>query len=572
MASHSYPVLGAGLRTRHFAHLLERPRTRIEWFEAISENFMNSRGRPLRVLEAVRRDYPVALHGVSMSIASTDGPDAAYLRRLSDLIDRIDPFVVSDHLCFSRYRQHYLHDLLPFPLTERALDVVAHNVDRVQSYLGRRIALENASVYLAFSRSEMSEAEFMRRLVERTGCGILLDLNNLYVNRRNTGADPLEYFEKLSPDSILQMHLAGYSDPGTFYFDTHSAPVYDPVWDLFKRAMRLYPMVPVCIEWDEDIPDFDVLEEEVDKARSIRREVIAEDRDYVGFLSQRTDAPAFFERNRDVPLDDVPTDAHLDSVQRGFRELLHTGLPHLEEEFRPAGELEEEEALRLYASGYVARREDVLTENYRGTLRLLGARQFYERAHAYLNTALSTEYDLNRFGRSFPEFLREQEGLIVSLAARCADLDRAFVDVFHEPAGAALPADRLRLDGNSDIIISLNPSLVMLALDMPVYDLWKRGFGEVQSEPNADPTVTEPQAAERGQAGKEHLLVYRREEGVFVLVVPEWQFDLLSTLQKGYTLMSSIERHEEHIPDPGALGLFFRSLLDEAVIVDVQPV
>lgn len=569
MASRSYPVLGAGLRTRHFAHLLERPQTRIDWFEAISENFMNSRGRPLRVLETVRRDYPVALHGVSMSIASTDGLDAAYLRSLSDLIDRIDPFVVSDHLCFSRYRQHYLHDLLPFPLTERALDVVAHNVDRVQSYLGRRIALENASVYLAFSRSEMSEAEFMRRLVERTGCGILLDLNNLYVNHRNTGADPLEYFEKLPPDSILQMHLAGYSDSGKFYFDTHSAPVYDPVWDLFRRAMRLYPMVPVCIEWDEDIPDFDVLEAEVDRARSIRLMVIAEDRDYVGFLSQR-DAPAFFERNRDVPLNDVPADAHLDAVQRGFCELLHTGLPRLDEGFRPAGELEEEEALRLYASGYVARREDALTENYRRTLRLLGARQFYEKAHAYLNTALSTDYDLNRFGRSFPEFLREQEGLIVSLAAQCAVLDRAFVDVFHEPAGT--PRDRLRLDGNSDIMVSLNPSLVMLALDMPVYDLWKRGFGEVQSEPNANPTVTEQEAVVRERAGKEHLLVYRREEGVFVLVVPEWQFDLLSTLQKGYTLMSSIERHEENIPDPEALGSFFRSLVNEAIIVDVQPV
>jgi len=570
MASHSYPVLGAGLRTRHFAHLLERPRTRIEWFEAISENFMNSRGRPLRVLEAVRRDYPVALHGVSMSIASTDGPDAAYLRRLSDLIDRIDPFVVSDHLCFSRYRQHYLHDLLPFPLTERALDVVAHNVDRVQSYLGRRIALENASVYLAFSRSEMSEAEFMRRLVERTGCGILLDLNNLYVNRRNTGADPLEYFEKLSPDSILQMHLAGYSDPGTFYFDTHSAPVYEPVWDLFRQAMRLYPMVPVCIEWDEDIPEFAVLEDEVDKARAIRRTVIAEDRDYVGFLPHRERWPSDFERRRDLPMDDVPADAELDAVQRSFRDLLHTGLPSLDTPFRPAGELAELDALRLYASGYVARREDVLRETYRGAMRLLGARRFYELAHDYLNSVFSTEYDLNRFGRSFPEFLREHGDILTELSACCADLDRAFVDVFHEPAGRAVPADRMHLDGESDVALTLNPSLVLLALDMPVYDLWKRGFGNVEAEPDNEPALTDDQTKARLHSGKEYLLIYRREEGVFVLVVPEWQFDLVSSVHKGYTLMSAIDRHEEHIPDPGELGLFFRTLMDEAVIVDVH--
>lgn len=538
---------------------------------------MNSRGRPLRVLETVRQDYPVALHGVSISIASTDGPDVAYLRRLSDLIDRIDPFVVSDHLCFSRYRQHYLHDLLPFPLTERALDIVAHNVDRVQSYLGRRIALENASVYLTFYRSEMSEAEFMRRLVKRTGCGILLDLNNLYVNRRNTGADPFEYFEKLPVDSILQMHLAGYSDPGTFYFDTHSAPVYEPVWDLFRQAMRLYPMVPVCIEWDENIPEFDVLEAEVDKARLIRRNVIAEDRDYVGFLSQKQARPASFERRRDLPLNDVPADAELDAVQSSFCELLHTGLPSLDTAFLPAGELEEEEALRLYASGYVARREDVLRENYRGTMRLLGARRFYELAHDYLNSVFSTEYDLNRFGRSFPEFLRENDDILTRLSARCADLDRAFVDVFHEPAGVALPAERLRLDGESDIALTLNPSLMLLALDAQVYDIWKQGFGDVRSEPDSEPSLTDEQAKERLESVREHsakeyLLIYRREEGVFVLVVPAWQFDLLSTVQKGFTLLSAIDRHEERIPDAGELGLFFRTLMDEAIIVDVQSV
>jgi uncharacterized protein (UPF0276 family) len=567
MATRREFLLGAGLRTRHFAHLLQRPQTKIDWFEAISENFMNSRGRPLRVLETIRQDYPVALHGVSLSIASTDGLDAAYLRRLADLIDRIDPFVVSDHLCFSRFRQYYLHDLLPFPLTERALDMVARNVDRVQTYLGRRIALENASVYLSFTRSEMSEAEFMRRLVKRTGCGILLDLNNLHVNLRNTGADPYEYFEKLPASSVLQMHLAGYSDPGTFYFDTHSAPVHEPVWDLFRQAMRLYPMVPVCIEWDENIPEFEVLEAEVEKARRIRSEVISEDRDYPGILSKKE--AVSFQTNRDIALNHLPDDPYLDVVQRSFCDLLHTGVLQLKAGFRPAGEMKDEDALRLYASGYVARREEVLTENYRGTLRIMGEREFYKQVHAYLSEELSRQYDLNRFGRSFPEFLRRQEGSIFALAACCADLDRAFVDVFHEPAG--VPFNRSLPDGQTDVLLSWNPSLVMLALDIPVYDLWKKGFGDVKSEPWPDPSITEEEAEQRMRAGREHLLVYRREEGVFVLVVSEWQFELLSTLKKGYTLMSAIERHEEEIQDPGALAVFFRSLVNEAILVDVQP-
>lgn len=556
-------AIGVGLRTRHFADLLKRPKTCIEWFEAISENFMNSKGRPLQVLETVRRDYPVALHGVSLSIASTDGLDVSYLRSLADLVDRIDPFLVSDHLCFSRYRRHYLHDLLPFPLTERALDVVSHNVDRVQSFLGRRLALENASVYVDYPSSEMSEAEFMRRLIQRTGCGILLDLNNLYVNRRNTGADPAEYFEKLPPDSILQMHLAGYSDPGKFYFDTHSAPVYDPVWDLFRQAAALYPSVPVCIEWDENIPEFAVLEQEVKKAARIRQAITAQNG--VGSWTARQEQR--FQQNRAVDFDDVPFDQELDALQKGFCDLLHSGQPSLNTAFRPAGELEEEEALLLYASGYVARREDALRENYRSTLYLLGAPLFYDVAHGYLDAVLSTDYDLNRYGRSFPEFLGRCPGSLLAIGSRCAQIDRAFVDALHEPAGQRA-ADRLQLDG-SDVRLIFNPSLVLLELDVPAYDLWKQGIGKRDEAAMTGPAIDEEEASRRLQGGPEFLLVYRREEGVFFLVVQEWQFRLVQALQD-HTLLSAVELHEGQIPGPFELGGFFRALMNEAVIVDLQ--
>lgn len=266
-------LVGVGLRSAHFPRLLDRPRTPVRWFEAISENYMDSEGRPLEVLKKIREDYPLALHGVSLSIGGVEGPRPGYLEKLKRLIARVEPFVVSDHLCFTGAHAGNVHDLLPLPYTEEAIRTVVANVSRVQEFLGRTVALENVSSYLTYQASEMKEEEFIVSIAKRSGCNILLDVNNVYVSATNHGFKAEDYIDAIPNDLIAQLHLGGYSDMGNFLFDTHSRAPTDPVWDLYRRVIRRIPEVPVLIEWDEAMPDWDGLEAEAVKAIGIAAEV-----------------------------------------------------------------------------------------------------------------------------------------------------------------------------------------------------------------------------------------------------------------------------------------------------------
>ena len=245
----------------------------MDWFEAISENFMETGGRPLAVLEEIRRHYPVALHGVSLSIGSADPLDRAYLAGLKRLADRIEPAILSDHLCWTGVDGENLHDLMPLPFTEEALEHVAVRVRQAQEILGRRLLLENVSSYVTYRHSVMREWEFLAEVARRSGCGILLDLNNVYVNAFNHGFDPTAYLDGIPGERVGQFHLAGHTDRGPFLFDTHSSPVIGPVWDLYKEALRRWGPVTTLVEWDEEIPPFERLAEEAGAARRIHREI-----------------------------------------------------------------------------------------------------------------------------------------------------------------------------------------------------------------------------------------------------------------------------------------------------------
>ncbi len=268
---------GVGLRREHFERVLAGP-TRVDWFEVISENFMVKGGRPLHVLERVRRDYPVVLHGVSLSIGTTDPLDRDYLDRLRELASWVEPAWVSDHLCWTGVGGHNAHDLLPLPYTEEALDHVVARVGAVQEHLGRRIALENVSTYLSFASSTLSEWEFLVQLATRADCGILLDVNNVYVSAANQGFDPRTYLEAVPPERVWQVHLAGHTDRGSHLLDTHSRCVCEEVWELYRFATRRIGAVASLVEWDEDIPEWDSLEDESLRAREVRREALADSR------------------------------------------------------------------------------------------------------------------------------------------------------------------------------------------------------------------------------------------------------------------------------------------------------
>ncbi|HLK12652.1 MAG TPA: DUF692 domain-containing protein [Candidatus Binatia bacterium] len=262
---------GVGLRPAHFTAVLEGP-ARADWYEVVSENFMLRGGRPLHVLDRVRAQAPVALHGVSLALGSTDPLDDDYLAALAALARRVEPAWISDHLCWGGFGGHYAHDLLPLPYTEEALAHVVERVRRVQDRLGRRLVLENVSSYVAFRHSTMPEWTFLAAVASAADCGILLDVNNVYVSAVNHAFSPVAYIEALPARRICEIHLAGHSDHGTHLLDTHDHGVPPPVWDLYRLAVRRFGRVPTLVEWDDRIPPFADLLAESARARAIEAE------------------------------------------------------------------------------------------------------------------------------------------------------------------------------------------------------------------------------------------------------------------------------------------------------------
>ncbi len=262
---------GLGLRTTHYEEILES-QPRVDWFEALSENYMVRGGKPLYYLERIRADYPVVLHGVSLSIGSTDPLDLEYLRALKTLADRIEPAWVSDHLCWTGMARQNIHDLLPLPYTPEAVDHVASRIARVQDFLQRPILIENVSSYVTFNQSEMTEWEFINELAERTDCLLLLDVNNVYVSGFNHGFDPREFIDALPAQRIQQIHLAGHSNRGSHIIDTHDAPIIDEVWKLYGYTIEALGPVATMIERDDHIPGLATLVSELDQAREVAKD------------------------------------------------------------------------------------------------------------------------------------------------------------------------------------------------------------------------------------------------------------------------------------------------------------
>ncbi len=264
--------VGLGLRLAHLQHVVDH-RPPVDWFEVMSETFMDSGGRRRYLLDQVAERYPVALHGVALSIGGTDPLDFDYLARLARLASGVRARWVSDHLCWTGMQGATAHDLLPIPYDEATLAHVVERVGIVQDYLGRPLVLENATTYLQFTTTTLSEPEFLGRLTEATGCALLLDVNNVYVCAQNLGFDPVAYIRALPLDHVVEVHVAGHTDLGTHLLDSHDAPVAPPVWDLYRLAMELTGGVSTLVEWDSSLPPFDDLAAEAEKARAIKAAV-----------------------------------------------------------------------------------------------------------------------------------------------------------------------------------------------------------------------------------------------------------------------------------------------------------
>lgn len=270
------PGFGLGLRTEHYPDFLSAPQA-VDWLEIISDNYLVPGGKPLVILDQIRAQYPMAMHGVALSIGASDGLDFDYLAALKKLARRVDPLWVSDHLCWTGVAGKNTHDLLPIPYHEQALAHVVKQIRQVQDFLERPLVIENVSSYVSFTDSSLTEWEFLRAVCEEADCLLLLDVNNIYVSSFNHGFDPLTYLHAIPPQRVQQIHLAGHSNNGDHIVDTHDHPIVDPVWDLYRAACEHIGPVATMIERDDHIPPLPELLAELDQARQIAANVRAQE-------------------------------------------------------------------------------------------------------------------------------------------------------------------------------------------------------------------------------------------------------------------------------------------------------
>lgn len=266
---------GLGLRPVYFDEIMSS-RPPVDWFEIISENYMVSGGRPLSMLDEARARYPIVMHGVAMSLASTDPLDFDYLAELKALIARVEPAWVSDHVAWTGVHGLTLHDLLPIPYTRESLDHIVERICRVQDFLKRPLVVENASTYVSFVESEMSEQDFVAEMARRADCLLLLDINNVFVSSFNHGFDPVAFIDAIPPERVVQFHMAGHTDKGTHRVDTHDQPVCDEVWALYEHARRRFPDASAMIERDDNFPPFEELLDELQRMHDIDARIAAD--------------------------------------------------------------------------------------------------------------------------------------------------------------------------------------------------------------------------------------------------------------------------------------------------------
>ncbi len=535
-----------GLRSQHYP-TVTGSWPKVDWFEAISENYMDTGGRPLHILEKVRQRYPVALHGTALSIGSVDPLNLNYLARLKALIGRIDPFIVSDHLCWAGTEGEQLHDLLPLPFTEEALGHVVSRVGQVQETLGRRILLENVSTYVTFRHSTMPEWEFLSEVSKRSGCGILLDLNNIYVNAVNHRFDPLEYLRAIPGERIGQIHLAGHTDKGDFLFDTHSRPIIDKVWALYEEALRRWGPISTLVEWDDDIPPFEELNAEVERAKVIyRRHEVRSRESGVAHLPDGQGSKS--ENDRASSLGPLTSNNASSAFQIPLAEaqsLFKTRIrgsgekqKELDLLLNPQGHATGNERLEVYAEGYPARVRESIIEVYETLRAAFDEDTFETLCLEYAARHGADDYNLNHAGKDLEEFLKNSRfSKKAPFLPDLAKFEWALWEVFH----AVDTENTLTKDGLEGIssedwercVFHFKPSVRTLASEWPVLDLWKSRRDKAAS---AKITL---------EGNPQNVLISRLSDQVRCELMSSDERRLVETLLAGETLGAACEELAE---------------------------
>lgn len=506
---------GVGLRAPHYREFLER-RPAVDWLEIHTENYLDSGGWDAKVLEQLRQFYPISLHGVGLGIGSAHGFSRHHLERVRDAVRRIEPALISEHLCWGAVHDRQLNDLLPLPLTQQALSLICERVDQIQHVLGRRILLENVSTYLRYRADAMSEAEFLALVSARTGCGVLLDINNLFVNQCNHREDPLAALDALAPHSIGEMHLAGHLITPDAVIDNHGDRVAEPVWALYETAVRRFGPVSTLIEWDTDIPALEVLLAEAQRARKIAARA-QQSPETTGFAELANSQHVFSNA-----LFDARKEPQALSLFKGDAAVA-------------------EQRLALYRGNLSSAWNKAMNAAYPVLQALVGDDFFNGLVRAYGKAHPSQSGDLNHFGAHFSDFLRHfphvaQYPYFPDMAALEWAHHRAHFAANAQPVNAADIA-RLSPDQLDHACLSLHPACHLIASEWAVVEVWQAHQPELG---NAFPA----------QIGQRNLgLIVRPQWKADVLLLTPGAFAALSNLRQGRSLGTALDAALETEPD-----------------------
>jgi uncharacterized protein (UPF0276 family) len=531
--------IGIGLRTPHYRQFLEQ-HPAVDWLEVHTENYFDAGGWDAHVLDRLRRHYPISLHGVGLGLGSARGFSEQHLQRVRDVVKRIEPALVSEHLCWGAVGDRHLNDLLPLPLTREALNLVCNRVDQVQEVLGRQILLENVSTYLRYRDDAMGETDFLAAIAARTGCGVLLDINNLHVNQCNHQEDARAAMLALAPDCVGEMHLAGHLVTADAVIDNHGDRVADHVWSLYEAALQRFGPASTLIEWDTDIPALEVLLDEAQRARSIANRFRD---DAVGPTGQVAVPLADSQLNFSDALFDGATEAQLLPLFKGDPAVA-------------------EQRFALYRGNLSANWNKSLTSAYPVLQALVGEEFFGALSRAYGKEHPSEAGDLSHFGEEFAEFLTAFPHVaLYPYFPDMARLEWALHRAHYAPNIKAIEAEelaRLWPDRIDDACLYFHPACQLIASEWAVVSLWQAH--------QPDTTIAFPSEMEQSSAG----LVVRTHWKTGVMPLTAGACAALDALQQGKTLGEAIDEVLE-IDVGFDLGSHLKQWLEAGIFVAVEP-
>lgn len=523
MFKNAHPQLGfgLGLRTKHYPYIFEH-KPEVDWFEIISENFMDTDGKPRRNLARIKEHYPIVMHGVALSIGTVDPINSEYLQKLKKLSEWVKPAWISDHLCWTGIVHKNTHDLLPVPYTEEALKHIIQRIREVQDFLERPIALENPSTYLEFIQSSMPEAEFIARMAEGSGCNLLLDVNNVYVTCYNHRLDVKTYLDTLPLDRVIQIHLSGHTNNGTHIIDTHDAQVIDEVWNLYKYFVHKAGRVPnTMIEWDDHIPDFPEFYAELEKAKAATKtasEYILPD------LFCESQKPRL---NYEAPL--VEAQAHMqDSIVQGANfDSSPDNWIRNKESFPP------QEQLNVYINAYRYRLYDVVAEDYLVLKEYLGKKEFHDLIWSFVNNAQPDHFNIARYALKLNSFLQAQRPDDIFAHELC-ELETIIAQI--TDAEETHPLEQKHLEG-------MTPDTLMQSRLYPRKALELRAFAYPVNAYYQK--VMDELSPEKPGRKASHLAIFRHDETVWRMDLNENEYALLTKLFMGETVGDALEEIDE---------------------------